>query len=110
MTHADVRTLALGFPEAEEQPHFDKASFRVKGKIFATLWEQPVAVLKLTADDADILSRQQPAVFKVTSWSHQGWVQVAIDQVAPRQFEDLLRQAWKNVAPKKLVAAWEAAN
>jgi hypothetical protein len=35
-------------------------------------------------------------------------VQVAIDLVDRRQFQDLLRQAWKNVAPKKLVAAWEA--
>jgi predicted DNA-binding protein (MmcQ/YjbR family) len=35
-----VRTLALSFPEADEQPHFEKASFRIKKKIFATLSEK----------------------------------------------------------------------
>lgn len=37
VTPETVRTLALFFPEAVEQPHFEKASFRVKKKIFATL-------------------------------------------------------------------------
>ncbi len=31
----DLRTLALSFPEATEDPHFEKRSFRVKKKIFA---------------------------------------------------------------------------
>lgn len=30
------RKLALSFPEVTEEPHFEKTSFRVKGKIFAT--------------------------------------------------------------------------
>ena len=37
MTQDDIRALALSLPLAEEHPHFDRASFRVKGKIFATL-------------------------------------------------------------------------
>ena len=32
-----VRRLALALPEATEEPHFHLASFRVKGKIFATV-------------------------------------------------------------------------
>ncbi len=31
------RKLALCYPEATEQPHFEKTSFRVNKKIFATL-------------------------------------------------------------------------
>ena len=31
------RKLALSFDEAVEQPHFEKPSFRVNKKIFATL-------------------------------------------------------------------------
>ena len=37
MTQDEVRRLALALPEAVEAPHFDRASFRVRGKIFATL-------------------------------------------------------------------------
>ncbi|MDR7466128.1 MAG: MmcQ/YjbR family DNA-binding protein [Armatimonadota bacterium] len=32
-----VRRFALSLPEATEEPHSDKSSFRVKGKIFATV-------------------------------------------------------------------------
>jgi hypothetical protein len=31
------RALALSFPDASEEPHFEKTSFRVNKKIFATL-------------------------------------------------------------------------
>jgi len=34
---AEARRLALSLPEATEQPHFDMASFRVRGKIFVTV-------------------------------------------------------------------------
>jgi hypothetical protein len=36
MTLAQVRRYALSLPGATEEPHFDRTSFRVKGKIFAT--------------------------------------------------------------------------
>lgn len=32
-----ARRFALSLPEATEEPHFDKASFRVRGRIFATV-------------------------------------------------------------------------
>jgi ubiquinone/menaquinone biosynthesis C-methylase UbiE len=34
-----VRAVALALPEAIEQEHHGRASFRVAGKIFATLWD-----------------------------------------------------------------------
>ena len=37
MKLAAVRRFALSLPETTEEPHFDLASFRVKGKIFATV-------------------------------------------------------------------------
>ena len=33
----DARAIALSLPEAVEAPHFDYASFRVGGRIFATM-------------------------------------------------------------------------
>ena len=32
----EAQQLALSLPETSEAPHFDKTSFRVRGKIFAT--------------------------------------------------------------------------
>ena len=37
---AQARQLALAFPEAVEQDHHGRPSFRVAGKIFATLWDE----------------------------------------------------------------------
>ena len=37
MRLGDVRKFALSLPETTEQPHFKAASFRVRGKIFATV-------------------------------------------------------------------------
>jgi hypothetical protein len=39
MRLATARHFALSLPEAVEAPHFEKSSFRVKGKIFATVPE-----------------------------------------------------------------------
>ncbi len=36
MTFGQVRKHALSLPGTSEEPHFDRTSFRVKGKIFAT--------------------------------------------------------------------------
>ena len=33
----DVRRIAMSLPEVTEEPHFASASFRVRGKIFATV-------------------------------------------------------------------------
>ena len=38
MTAEEARALALSLPEAVEQDHHGRPSFRVDGKIFATLW------------------------------------------------------------------------
>lgn len=101
-----LRALALALPEAEELPHFEKASFRVKGKIFATLpADGPFAVLKLSLEEQDALSRAAPALFQVTPWGHQGWTRVDLEGVEPKLLEQLLRGAWARVAPKRLVAA-----
>lgn len=39
VTIKTARNLALELPEAEEKPHFQLRSFRIRDKIFATLWE-----------------------------------------------------------------------
>jgi len=40
MTPDDARRIALELPEAAEQDHHGRPSFRVAGKIFATLWDE----------------------------------------------------------------------
>ncbi len=98
-----VRELALSLPEAKEQDHRGHPSFRVRGKIFATLWPgKHRAVLKLPLDEQAALVGSEPMAFSLNAWSRQGWTEVNLRQVSAAQFERLLDMAWRGVAPKKL--------
>lgn len=108
-THNDVRRTSLSFPEAEEQPHFDKSSLRVRGKIFATLPEPGYFVFKATLADQAILTDMFPEVFSLAGWAHQGWTKVNLGTITVAQLEDVLTKAWCNVAPKRVVKAWQEA-
>ncbi|WP_438040993.1 MmcQ/YjbR family DNA-binding protein [Sorangium sp. So ce128] len=105
----EFQRLALSLPEAEEQDHFGKPSFRVRGKIFATHWvAEERAVLKLSLEEQDSLVQAQPDVFSVTPWGHQGWTRVELRRVDRTLLEELLVGAWRRVAPKRVVAQWDA--
>jgi predicted DNA-binding protein (MmcQ/YjbR family) len=100
-----VRQLALAFDEAEEKPHFEKQSFRVRKKIFATLdTKAKTVVLKLSAVDQSVFSGRDPAVIYPVSggWGRQGWTKVELKKVRKDIFKDALTTAYCTVAPKKL--------
>jgi predicted DNA-binding protein (MmcQ/YjbR family) len=106
MSLEEVRALALSFPEAEEQLHFEKPSFRVRKKIFATLHvQQNRAVLKLSEEDQSVFGAfgKKDVFFPVPgAWGKQGWTFVDLKKVRKDMFRDALTQSYSNVAPKKL--------
>jgi len=100
-----VRQFALAFDETEEKPHFEKQSFRVRKKIFATLDTQSkTVVLKLSAVDQSVFSDCNPtAIYPVPGgWGKQGWTKVELKRVKKGVFKDALTTAYCTVAPKKL--------
>ena len=100
------RQIALSFPEAEEKAHFERASFRVRNKIFATLDENKnTAVFKLSIPDQTALVSTQPDTFFLEGWSHQGWTFAHLDQLNQDTSSQLLKSAWLQVAPKRLIQA-----
>jgi hypothetical protein len=106
LSPAVVRTLALSLPEAEEQPHFEKPSFRVRKRIFATL--QPAdkkAVLKLSPVDQSVFTAYDQTIFYPVpgTWGKGGWTMVDLTRVKKAMFRDALTCAWRTVAPKSLV-------
>ncbi|MBD0260605.1 MAG: MmcQ/YjbR family DNA-binding protein [Cytophagales bacterium] len=100
-----VRIMALSLPEAEEQPHFEKPSFRVRKKIFATLQAaNKKAVLKLSPVDQSVFTAYDQAVFYAVpgTWGKQGWTTVDLTKVKKAMFRDALTCAWRTVAPTTL--------
>ena len=104
------RRLALSFPCTDEQDHRGHPSFRVREKIFATLWPlEERAVLKLTLEDQSDLLGSNPTAFSLNPWSKQGWTNVHLEHVSEKECHELLETAWRTVAPKKLVREYELA-
>ncbi|MBK7213860.1 MAG: MmcQ/YjbR family DNA-binding protein [Bacteroidales bacterium] len=100
-----LRQIAFSFPETTEEPHFEKTSFRVKGKIFATYDSQKNrASIRLSEIDQSVFSSAAKSIiFPVDNkWGKQGWTQIEMDKVNNELFLDALTTAYCEVAPKKL--------
>ena len=100
-----VRRMALSFNEAVEQPHFEKSSFRVRKKIFATLnTENKTLTLKFSLVDQSAFSAFDDSIIYPVpgGWGRQGWTIVELDRVNKEMFEDALTTSYCTVAPKKL--------
>lgn len=99
------RKIALLFPEVSEALHFEKISFRVKKKIFATFDEiNKRANVKLSAIYQDVFSlSDRTIIYPVTNkWGKQGWTIIEMKKVNKDLFIDALTTAYCEVAPKNL--------
>lgn len=115
VTDAQMRAIALELPETQEKSHFGHPDFRVKNRIFATLWpDQSRAVLRLTPVDQATAILAKPDVFAIPSGAGRtaGWTSVDLSKVNEDEFRQLLRKAWAALPrprPRKEVARRRAA-
>jgi len=97
------RQMALSLPETIEQPHFEKTSFRVHNKIFATLdIQSKIACLKLSETEQNMLSAiNSGTIFPVHGkWGRQGWTNMLLDQVREDICVDAISSAYFEVLKK----------
>jgi predicted DNA-binding protein (MmcQ/YjbR family) len=100
-----LRKLVLSFPETTEELHFEKTSFRVKKKIFATYDNKNNRTcIKLSEIDQNVFSASDKTmIFPVDNkWGKQGWTIIEMSKVHKDLFVDALTTAYCEVAPKKL--------
>ncbi|HLV52833.1 MAG TPA: MmcQ/YjbR family DNA-binding protein [Cryomorphaceae bacterium] len=102
---ATFEKINLTFPEVTIEPHFEKISFRVRKKIFATYDEKNLsATVKLSKSDQDQFSSANQSVYPVDNkWGEQGWTIVELAQVDEGLLYGILTSAYREVAPKKLI-------
>lgn len=93
--------IALSFPKTTVAAHFNKISFRVKGKIFATYDEkQQKASIKLAEVDQDAFI-DHTAIYPVANkWGKQGWTIIDLEQVNEHIFKAALTKAYDEVGSK----------
>ena len=105
MNVREVRRLALALPETTEEPHFHLASFRVKGKIFATVAPDG-SYLNVFVDDEqrELMVTVDPKAYESLKWGKIAYLHVHIAAAKTGDVKTLLRSAWERKAPKKLLA------
>lgn len=102
----EIRTQALSMLEVTEEPHFDYTSFRVRGKIFMTVPpdEMHVHIFVSEQDREQALAMYPEFIEKLTWGKKIAGLRVVLSKAEPIVVNDLIRQAWQNKAPKRLVA------
>jgi hypothetical protein len=100
----EARELALALPEAVEADHHGRPSFRVAGKIFATLWDS--THMSVMLDEPGILTAVQshPGVCSEFWWGKRlGAVHVDLDRAESELLTELLADGWERRAPRRLL-------
>ena len=104
-TISSFRKMALSFPEVEEKPHFDRASFRIRKKIFATLLEKDkLAMVKLNPIDQSVYcSIDQSMIYPVPGgWGKTGATFIHLSKLPRELMLELLTKAYLGIAPKNV--------
>jgi len=105
-TPDDIRRMALALPEVAEADHHGIPSFRVRGKIFCTIHvATPRMMVKLDPEDQRNLAEAHPGVVEAVPgyWGRKGSTFVWYEHINAPLMEVLLRMAWTNAAPKRLI-------
>ena len=98
------RKLAMSFPNATEEPHFEKTSFRINKKIFASFDEKnDQAVLKLNEIDQSVFcSFNKAIIYPVPNkWGKQGWTLFDLNKLEKEMLQGALETAFNEVTKKK---------
>ena len=91
-------------PEVTEQPHFQYTSFRVRGRIFATVPPQAAFLHVFVGDrDREVALALEPGFIDKLLWGGKVvGLRVTLAEANPAIVQYLLRQAWQHKAPKSL--------
>lgn len=104
MNKRQLTTIALALPEAEQHQTWGHPTFRVRGKIFASLPDTDAAIVKATPAEQAALLAQDPDTFTAAPWhGRHGWVQIRLSKADNAQVRELVTQAWRSTAPKRLL-------
>ena len=110
VTADEFRRVVRSLPEAEERETWGHPTFRVRDKMFAAMSDDGrQASVKATKQEQAALIAAAPETFGVPAYvGRHGWVSVRLATVDPAELRELLVEAWRQTAPKRLVTAYDA--
>ena len=110
ITADELRQAALSLPEAVERETWGHPTFRVRNKMFAALADDgSQASVKATRQEQEALLAAAPETFGVPAYvGRHGWVSIQLATADPAEVRELVEEAWRQTAPRRLVAAFDA--
>ena len=103
VTLAVARRVALSFPEVTEQDHHGMPSFRVQGKIFATVPDQYHLHVMLDAFVTYAAVATDPVAYAELWWGKRlSGVRITLAHAKRAMLADFLEEAWWRRAPRRL--------
>jgi hypothetical protein len=110
VTADELRQLVRALPEAEERETWGHPTFRVRDKLFAAMSDDGrQASVKATKQEQAALVAAAPETFGIPAYvGRHGWVSIQLATSDPAEVRELLVEAWRLTAPKRLVTAYDA--
>ena len=106
-TWEDFRGPGLVLPGVTERPFFDEPSLAVGRKSLAIQRSHRV-LMKLDRHHQEFLFEVRPDVFSPFNSGAMRWAWVEIETLDADEVADLVREAWRQVVPKKVSRAYDA--
>lgn len=101
----EARRYALSLPEVNEEPHHQASSFRIRGKIFATVPpDEEYLHIFIPEEEREIAITLKPEAFEKLWWGKKVvGVRVILSKADVSDVEDMMDSAWRRKAPKALL-------
>ena len=110
-TWDDVVSLGTRFPGVEVTTSYGAPALKVRGKFMCRLRTDPDALVLRVIDlgEREALLQGEPETFFSTPhYDGHPYVLVRLESVDPVELAELLEDAWRLRAPKRVVAAFDA--
>lgn len=111
MTWDDIIQLAREFPDVEESTSYGTPALKVRGKLLTRLRPEldSVVFFDVALDEKEMLVDASPDIFHTTA-HYDGYPMVLayLAQLETDTARAFLARRWRGIAPKRMVAAWDA--
>jgi hypothetical protein len=104
-----VRRIAARLPGADESTSYGTPAFKVRGKLFVRLHQDEDAlVVRIDENTRAMRIRADPETYYLTDhYVAYPWVLVRLASVSEDDLGELLEEAWRLVAPQRMVADFD---
>lgn len=111
VTFDEFRAMGLALPQAHERITWGtNVTLRFGEKMFAVGAPESTHIsVKASREDQEALVATDPETYSVAPYVGRfGWVRVALDRIDPEELRELVTEAWRRTASKRVVGEFDA--